>query len=189
MTRPTRLRLLDERPAIPDRAEDAAAPAPVSVHQIPAEDASAIIAQLRAEAAQAVQERDAAVATAEKVKQETSATLEAVGAQARQHIAQVEGERDAARAELQTQKADRKETVAVATAVGLNMLQKAMAEAAKLTAWVPLLGSLLGGFWLFDDTVADPAPRTLVGLALYGAVVVLPAVLVTLKGCGRAKVS
>lgn len=183
MARPTRLRLLDERP-IPDRPEDVVAVA-TEVAQFPPQPdrlsdstAEAIIAELKARAATA----ENAAAEARANQQKAEQTTEAVRKVALDKIAEVEQQRDAATLAATGKADERKQSMAVATALSLSILRQIAGELVKIFSWLPALGALLGGFWLFDRSLAAPSPQTLVALALYGLVVVAPAAVLTLRG-------
>lgn len=194
MARPRKLVLVDERPVVPIRPEDNDAPAPVQ-ETVPAGEAAALIRQLQEEKELALRQRNEAMQAADRRISEADAaaksaseTIEALRKEAIARLGSLQQERDQARAEATEAKSEKQKTAAVATAVSLGLVRHIIGEAAKIASWFPALGALLGGFWLFDRTVAaTPSAQTLVELALYGAVVVAPAVLVTVKkGSGSA---
>lgn len=183
MPKPTRLKLIDERPAVPLREEDAAAasPVPPAARVVATDEAEAIIRQLRADADAAnLRVHDVEVAAKAKVD-EAAQTVEALAVQAKERISEVERERDAALTVAHSRVEERKQATAVATAVSLGLLQKITAECSKIAVWLPSLGALFGGWWLFNGSVSQPSPQTLMELGLYGLVVVLPASILTLK--------
>lgn len=184
MPRPTRLRLLQELPATPPHEEDETAPAPVVLASpIAPSEAEAVIAQLRLEADLAIRQRNemaAAQRQAATDAQQAQATVEALKTEALSRIGAVERERDEARQALTEKTDDRKRMAAMATAVSLGLLQQFTAELVKLAAWVPALAALAGGIWLFWSCAApSPTTATLIALALYGPVIMMPAALLT----------
>lgn len=189
MARPARLRLLEERP-VPERPEDVAviatevAQAPVQIERLSSGDADAIISELKSQVALA----QTSAAEARKGQQDAEQTVQAIREAALKKIAETEQQAAAARqeavaaAQASVAKTDeRKQSVAVATAVSLGLMRQIAAELVKIFAWFPALGALLGGFWLFDRSLIEPSPQTLIALALYGLVVVAPASLLTLR--------
>lgn len=189
MPRPSRLKLVDERPVPVREIDDAVAEPPVAaMQQVSEGEAAAIIDQLRREVELQTRRANEVTAAAAEAGQKARADLDAANQttaalrdQALTRIGEVEQERNAAVAAVAKSQEDRRQTAAVAAAVGLGLLQKAAAEVGRLAAWVPALGSLLGGWCLFNRIIAAPSLPSLGALALYGVVVVGPAVLVTLK--------
>lgn len=187
MPRPRGLRVVSERPAVPPRPEDLAATAPVPP-QAPQASGADILDELRRQAAQALAERDAAIQRGEQISEaaqrhvaEANARTEAVRAEAQGAVKAAGAETQAVRADLVKAVEGQKQTGAVATAIVLGIVKQIIEALGRCCVWAPALGALIGGFWLFARALAQPSPLVLVTLALYGGVVVAPAVLLTLR--------
>lgn len=185
MPKPRALRIVSERPAMPPRPEDLAATAPVPVAPPPGPD---VLAELRRQRDEAVANANAAMQRGQEISEaaqrhvsEANARAEAAQTQATERVKQVALETQTVRADLAKAVEAQKQTGAVATAVVLGIVKQIIEALGRCLTWLPALGSLGGGFWLFAKALAQPTPLALVALALYGGVVVAPASLLTLR--------
>lgn len=186
MPRPRALRVVSERPATPPRPEDLAAIAPVA--QAAGAD---VLAELRRVAAERDEARaDAAAAIQRGQEISEAAQRHVTDANTRAEAAQTAAQNAVKTATVETQnvRADlakaiegQKQTGAVATAIVLGIVKQIIEAVGKSLVWLPSLGALVGGFVLFQRGLASPTAMTLTALALYGGVVVAPAVLLTLR--------
>ncbi len=178
MARPTRLKLLGERPvALPDGDPDTrtvaeaftngGAPPPVT-DAVLAEDILALLRQSN-ERMQGAVSQVTAVAN--------HAVERAEGAEKMAHEVADRQTAVATVARVAAQKADAAIDVRRQLA-GVTARQLSATLASLVTFLVdraPAIMALIGGWLLWQDTLVDPSPMKLIGLALYGVCVVGPA--------------
>lgn len=193
MPRPTRLRVLEERlpPEIEDDnrnvVEAFAKPAEVTADSPLGQDILELLAKshdrVASEAKQATAIASEAINRADTALQklgETEAVIAAKADAVQKGVTEV-AERAIGELEHAAAKQVRAgQATAAAIAVSAGMLRSLGERLAGLATFAvdraPALLALAAGVWLWHDTLADPKPLQLVSLALFGFVVIAPAI-------------
>lgn len=189
MPRPSAgLRVIGERPvdqaiepgsplgeALAEAADRVGYRAPVPPRGV---DADAMLAQLgeryRAEMAAAEERHTAAIAAVSLERDQTKAIAQQLLDRAASAEAALKQTHMEATATVERAQAQARQTAGVVTAIGVKSAALLFEKLAAAARWVPLLGALGSAFLLWRTALAAPSVEQLIGLGLYGALVMGP---------------